>query len=248
VDGRVEPGHDHFGIEVPMSLTLVIGNKNYSSWSMRPWIALKAAAIPFEEVMIPLDLTDTKERIHGYSGAGKVPILIDGEIKVWESLAILDYIAEHFPQARLWPDDRGARAHARSAATEMHGGFAALREHCPMNLWRPVERLALTREVERDVERLTEIWREARKAYGQKGPFLYEGFTAADAMFAPVATRFHTYDIRCDEVSRAYIDAMHAHEAFRAWRAGALAEEQVIQASELDWPKVKKVADAKHRA
>ena len=231
-----------------MSLTLVIGNKNYSSWSMRPWIALKAAAIPFEEVMIPLDLADTKERIHGYSGAGRVPILVDGKIKVWESLAILDYIAERFPQAGLWPQDQAARAHARSAATEMHGGFAALREHCPMNLWRPVERLALTQEVERDVARVTELWREARKAHAQKGAFLYGSFSAADAMFAPVVTRFHTYDIRCDEVSLAYIDAVHAHDAFKAWRDGALAEEQVIEASELDWPKVKKVAEAKHRA
>jgi glutathione S-transferase len=231
-----------------MSLTLVIGNKNYSSWSMRPWIALKAAGIAFEEMMIPLDLPDTKPRIHKISGAGKVPILIDGEMTIWESLAILEYLAERFPQAHLWPADPAARAHARSAATEMHGGFGALREHCPMNLWRPVEKLALTPEVERDVARITALWRETRKAYGQSGPFLYGGFTAADAMFAPVATRLHTYDIACDEVSRAYIDAVHASPAFKAWRDGALAEEQVIQASELDWPKVRKVAEAKHRS
>src|SRR5262249_8106902 len=127
-----------------MSLTLVIGNKNYSSWSLRPWIALKTAEIPFEEVMIPLDLPDTKSRIQKYSGGGKVPILIDGDVKVWESLAILDHLAERFPKAGLWPEDRAARAHARSAAAEMHGGFAALRQRCPMNLWRPVEKLALT--------------------------------------------------------------------------------------------------------
>jgi glutathione S-transferase len=229
-----------------MSLTLVIGNKNYSSWSMRPWIALKAADIPFEEMLIPLDLADTKERIRHHSGAGKVPILLDGKVKVWESLAILDYLAERFPKAGLWPADQAAKAHARSAAAEMHGGFAALRQHCPMNLWRPVERLKLTPEADRDVERVTEVWREAREAYGKGGPFLYGAFTATDAMFAPVATRFHTYDIACDKVSRAYIDAVHAHPAFKAWREGALAEEQKIQASELDWPKVKKVAGAKH--
>jgi glutathione S-transferase len=129
----------------------------------------------------------------------------------------------------------------------MHAGFGALRQHCPMNLWRPVEKLPLTAEVEQDVARIALLWREARKAYGQNGPFLYGGFTAADAMFAPVATRLHTYDIACDAVSRAYIDAVHAHPAFKAWREGALAEEQVIEPSELDWPKVKKVDEAKHR-
>jgi glutathione S-transferase len=228
-----------------MSLTLVIGNKNYSSWSLRPWIALKAAGIPFEELLIPLYRDDTKERILRHSPAGKVPVLIDGEITVWESLAILDYLAERFPTVGLWPADVAARAHARSVAAEMHSGFAALRTHCPMNLWRPVERLKLTPEVEQDVARVTQIWRHARERYGQGGAFLFGGFCAADAMFAPVVTRFHTYDIPCDKGSRAYVDAVYAHPAFKAWRDGALKEEQEIPPSELDWPQVKKVAEAK---
>ncbi|MBV8428605.1 MAG: glutathione S-transferase, partial [Hyphomicrobiales bacterium] len=127
-----------------MSLTLIIGNKNYSSWSLRAWIAMTAAGIAFDEVFVPLSRPDTKERIKKHSPAGKVPVLLDGHAVVWESLAILEHLAERFPKAGLWPSEPAARAHARSIAAEMHAGFQALRGHCPMNLWRPVERLALT--------------------------------------------------------------------------------------------------------
>ncbi len=228
-----------------MSLTLVIGNKNYSSWSMRPWIALKAAGIPFEEALIPLDQPDTKERIQRHSKAGKVPVLIDGDATVWESLSILEHLAERFPKAGLWPADKAARAHARSVAAEMHSGFAPLRSLCPMNLWRPVEKLRLTPEALKDAERIAQIWRAARERYGKEGDFLYGAFTAADAMFAPMATRFRTYDIPCDEVCRAYIAAIHTHPAFQAWREEALKETWTIAADEPDWPHVKKVAKAK---
>ncbi|MBV8765235.1 MAG: glutathione S-transferase family protein [Hyphomicrobiales bacterium] len=227
-----------------MSLTLVIGNKNYSSWSLRAWIAMTAAGIAFDEVFIPLALPDTKERIKKHSPAGKLPVLVDGDATVWESLAILEHLAERFPKAGLWPSEPAARAHARSIAAEMHAGFQALRGHCPMNLWRPVERLALTSEVEANVERITEIWRTARKRFGKGGPFLFGSFGAADAMFAPVATRFHTYDIPCDRVSRDYIDAIHAHPAFKTWRAAALEETLVIAQDEVEWPRVKKVPEA----
>ena len=227
-----------------MSLTLVIGNKNYSSWSLRAWIAMTAAGIAFDEVFIPLALPDTKERIKKHSPAGKLPVLVDGDATVWESLAILEHLAERFPKAGLWPSEPAARAHARSIAAEMHAGFQALRGHCPMNLWRPVERLALTSEVEANVERITEIWRTARKRFGKGGPFLFGTFGAADAMFAPVATRFHTYDIPCDRVSRDYIDAIHAHPAFKTWRAAALEETLVIAQDEVEWPRVKKVPEA----
>ena len=122
-----------------MALTLVIGNKNYSSWSLRPWIALRTAGIPFEEIVIPLYEPGSKERILAFSPTGKVPVLVDGDVRVWESLAIIDYLAERFPQTQLWPTDPAARAHARAVAAEMHAGFAPLRRHCPMNMWRPVE-------------------------------------------------------------------------------------------------------------
>jgi len=226
-----------------MPLTLVIGNKNYSSWSLRAWIAMTAAGIPFEEISIPLDRPDTQEQIRRHSPAGKVPVLIDGEATVWESIAIMEHLAERFPQAGLWPADPAARAHARSIAAEMHASFAALRSHCPMNLWRPVARRDLSLQVERDVERITRIWREARGKYGQGGRYLFGPFTAADAMFAPVATRLRTYGIACDEASRAYVEAIHDHPAFKAWRAAALEESQVIAADEVDWPRVKKVGE-----
>src|ERR1700730_17747800 len=221
-----------------MSLALVIGNKNYSSWSLGAPRAMTAAGIAFEEVFIALDLPDTKERIKRHSPAGKVPVLIDGEVRVWESLSIVDYLAERFPKAGLWPADPAARAHARSIAAEMHAGFAALRSHCPMNLWRPVERRELNPQVEQDVARITQIWRMAREQYGSGGSFLFRGFTAADAMFAPVATRFRTYDIACDAVSRAYIEAIHEFPAFKAWRDQAFKESLVIAPDEVDWPQV----------
>ena len=227
-----------------MSLTLVIGNKNYSSWSLRAWIAMTAAGISFEEVFVPLSRPDTKERIKKHSPAGKVPVLIDGDAVIWESLAILEHLAERFPKAGLWPTDPAARAHARSIAAEMHAGFQPLRARCPMNLWRPVEKLALTAEVEANVARVTEIWRTARQRFGKAGPYLFGGFGAADAMFAPVATRLRTYDIECDEVSRAYIEAIHQHPAFKAWRDAAFKETLEIEQDEVDWPKVKKVPEA----
>jgi glutathione S-transferase len=228
-----------------MSLTLVIGNKNYSSWSLRAWIVMRAAGIAFDEIFIPLAHPDTKERIKRHSPAGKVPVLIDGDAVVWESLAIMDHLAERFPKAGIWPRETRARAHARSVAAEIHAGFSALRGHCPMNLWRPVERRELTPQVEQEVARITEIWRGARQRHGQGGPFLFGAFTAADAMFAPVATRFRTYDVACDEVSRAYVEAIHELAAFKAWRGGAFKETLVISHDEVDWPQVKKVAEAR---
>jgi glutathione S-transferase len=205
---------------------------------------MAAAGIVFSEVFIPLDQPDTKERIKRHSPAGKVPVLIDGDMLVWESLAILDHLAERFPEAGLWPADPAARAQARSVAAEMHGGFAALRGHCPMNLRRPVERRELTPQVEQDVARVTQVWRTAREQFGKGSSFLFGGFTAADAMFAPIATRFRTYDIPCDAVSRAYIEAIHDMPAFKAWRDAAYKESFVIPHDEVDWPQVKKVPEA----
>ena len=221
-----------------MALTLVIGNKNYSSWSFRPWIALRAAAIPFEEVVIPLYEPGSKERILAFSPAGKVPILIDGDVRVWESLAIIDYLAERFPQAQLWPKDPAARAHARAIAAEMHAGFAPLRRHCPMNMWRPVKARELPPEVAADVKRIEAIFTEGRERFGQGGAFLFGPFGAADAMYAPVVSRLHTYGIAVAPVLEAYKRAMMALPAWIEWRAAALKETWVMANAEVDWPVV----------
>ncbi|MBS9476634.1 glutathione S-transferase family protein [Ancylobacter radicis] len=224
-----------------MTLKLVIGNKNYSSWSLRPWIAMKAAGIPFEEITIPLEAPDFKARARAVSPAGRVPVLIDGEAVVWESIAILEHLAERFPDRGLWPGEPVARAHARSLATEMHGGFGALRSAAPMNLWRPIEVRAMPEAALKDVRLLMRRWAEARERFGAGGDFLYGAFCAADAMFAPVATRLRTYGIAVDEPTQAYIGAIHDHPAFVAWKKLALAETAVVPEDEVDWPVVKRV-------
>jgi glutathione S-transferase len=221
-----------------MTLTLVIGNKNYSSWSFRPWIALRMARIPFEEVVIPLYEPGSKEQILRYSPAGKVPVLIEGDVRVWESLAIMDYLAERFPQKELWPNDLAARAHARSIAAEMHAGFVPLRQHCPMNMWRPVKARELPPEVAANVSRIEAIFTECRQRFGQGGAFLFGAFGAADAMYAPVVSRFHTYGITVGPVVEAYKQAMMALPAWTEWRAAALQETWVMANGEVDWPVV----------
>jgi glutathione S-transferase len=209
-----------------MTLTLVIGNKNYSSWSMRPWLALRASNIPFEEVFIPLytDNPADKQRILSFSRAGKVPSLVDGDITVWDSLAIIEYLAERFPQAKLWPEDRAMRAHARSISAEMHSGFVPLRSECGMNLHRPVGAIALSADAKANVARVEEIWRDCRQRYGKGGPFLFGVFTGADAMYAPVVHRFRTYAIEVGAEARAYMETMMALPAFREWTEAGLAE------------------------
>jgi glutathione S-transferase len=221
-----------------MALTLAIGNKNYSSWSFRPWIALRMAGIPFEEVEIPLYEPGSKERILAFSPAGKVPVLIDGDVRVWESLAIIDYLAERFPQTQLWPKDPAARAHARAIAAEMHAGFVPLRRHCPMNMWRPVKARELPPEVAADVQRIETIFTECRERFGQGGMFLFGAFGAADAMYAPVVSRLHTYGIAVGPVAQAYKQAMMALPAWTEWRAAALKETWVMANAEVDWPVV----------
>ena len=178
-----------------MTLKLTIGNKNYSSWSFRPWIAMKVAGIAFEEEVISLNAPDFKARVGKLSGTGKVPALTDGDVQVWESLAILEYLAEKFPAAGLWPADPAARAHARAIAAEMHAGFVPLRRLLPMNMWRPVKPLALTPEAEANVRRIEAMWTDCRNRYGKGGAFLFGAFGAADAMYAPVVSRFHTYAV-----------------------------------------------------
>jgi glutathione S-transferase len=213
-----------------MTLKLVIGNKNYSSWSMRPWLALRANNIPFEEVFISLYTGEAdKQRILSFSRSGKVPILVDGDVAVWDSLAIVEYVAERFPEKRLWPEHPAHRAHARAISAEMHSGFAALRNECGMNLHRPVRAIELSDEARANVARIQEIWAECRARYGQSGPFLFGSFCAADAMFAPVVHRFRTFAIAVSKDTQAYMDTMMALPAFAEWTKDGLAETIVIE-------------------
>jgi glutathione S-transferase len=223
-----------------MALKLIIGNKNYSSWSMRPWIAMKVGGLAFEETVISLDAAHFKREVGGVSGTGKVPVLIDGDVSVWESLAILEYLAEKFPAAGLWPADRGARAHARAIASEMHAGFLPLRRHLPMNMWRPVMKRALTPEVETNVRRIEAMWADCRSRFGSGGPFLFGRFGATDAMYAPVVARFHTYAVAVGATTKAYMDAVMALPAWGEWHAAAVREPWVLAEDEVDWPKVLK--------
>lgn len=224
-----------------MALHLVIGNKNYSSWSFRPWIAMKAAKIPFDETVISLNAPDFKERLLKISGTGKVPALVDGNVHVWESLAILEYLADKFPEGRLWPAEPAARAHARAIASEMHAGFLPLRRACPMNFWRPVKPRTLADEVAANVRRIDAMWTDCRVSFGQDGPFLFGSFGAADAMYAPVVSRFRTYAVEVGAASRAYMEAVMALPAWSEWTAAALREPWVLPEDEPDWPTVPRV-------
>ena len=213
-----------------MTLKLVIGNKNYSSWSMRPWLALRANNIAFEEIFIPLYTGEAdKQRILDFTHSGKVPALIDGDVTIWDSLSIIEYVAERFPEARLWPEDRARRAHARSISAEMHSGFMALRNECGMNLHRPVRAIALSADARANIARIQQIWIECRERYGKLGPFLFGDFGAADAMFAPVVHRFRTYAIAVAAEVQAYMETMMALPAFQEWTRAGLAETLVIE-------------------
>ena len=213
-----------------MTLKLVIGNKNYSSWSMRPWLALRAGNIAFEEISIPLYTGPAdKERILSFTRSGKVPCLIDGDIAVWDSLSIIEYVAERFPEAELWPEDRALRAHARSISAEMHSGFVPLRNECGMNLHRPIRAVALSADARANVARIEQIWIECGERHGRLGPFLFGKFSAADAMFAPVVHRFRTYAIEVAPQAQAYMDTMMTQPAFAEWTKAGLAETLLIE-------------------
>lgn len=213
--------------------TLVIANKCYSSWSLRPWLLMKQLGVAFDEILIPLDLADTKEKVLKHSPAGKVPILIDGDVTVWESIAIMEYVGEAFGSP-AWPEDRKARAMARSVAAEMHAGFQALRGACPMNLGRKFAARDRGEAVARDVARFSEVVRQARERFGAGGPFLFGAFSAADAMYAPLATRLDTYSFALDAPTRAYVDTILSLPAFQEWRAAALKESWIVDADEVD--------------
>jgi len=214
-------------------MTLFIGNKNYSSWSLRAWLAPAHVEIPFEESVIPLLDENWPRAIAGVSPSLKVPVLKHGAQVIWESLAILEYLAETFPEARLWPDEAATRAVSRAISAEMHAGFAALRTHMPLNVRKSLPGRGRAEGVEADIDRVCEIWRDARARFGSGGPFLFGPFTNADAMFAPVVSRFETYGVPLDGVCRAYAEAILSLDAMRAWSEGARAEPWVMEIFEL---------------
>lgn len=216
-----------------MPFKLVIGNKAYSSWSLRPWLLMRVFEIPFDEIVIPLYGEGASAEIKRYNPAAKVPTLVDGPITVWDSMAIIDYVAEARPDLPIWPADKAARALARSLAAEMHSGFSPLRRALPMNMRRAPKSRDLDAEtaeaVAHGVERIEDAWADARARFGQGndkkgGAFLFGAFCAADAMFAPIVNRFHAYAIAVGPTTRAYMDAISALPAWRDWQAAADAE------------------------
>ncbi len=203
-------------------MKLVIGNRNYSSWSLRPWLAARQAGLAFEEIPVALRTANTKAEILKYSPSGKIPCLIDGDTVVWESLAICEYLAEKEPS--LLPSDRKARAEARAIAAEMHAGFSALRQEMSMDIRASTPYGPRSVELENDIARIVSIWEDCRQRHADMGPFLFGHFTLADAMYAPVVWRFLTYHVELPEASRKWMETMTALPAMQEWRSAALAE------------------------
>jgi glutathione S-transferase len=204
-----------------MSLpTLVIGTKNLSSWSLRPWLALKHLGVAFEELELPLDTPEYYERIGRYSPTGRVPVLIDGQTKVWDSLAICEY-ANELQQGSGFPTDRSARAHARSICAEMHSGFGGLRSLWTMKAGEVGIRVPPNDEVRKDIERIENIWSECRTRYGANGPWLFGNYSIADAMYAPVVLRFNTYGATLSEIAKDYVRATLSDPHVNAWITSA---------------------------
>ena len=215
-----------------MSVKLVIGNKNYSSWSMRPWILLRQAGIPFEEVQLKFDNDVHVIGIEKYSKAGKVPVLmVDGE-PVWDSLAICETVAELHPDKQLWPADAAARRVARSICAEMHSGFQALRGKMPMNIRGQHPGKGMTPESRKDIDRVVAIWTDCRSRFGGAGSFLFGRFSIPDAFYAPVVMRFVTYAVELPPVAQAYVEAVQALSAVREWVDAARRETEFVQADE----------------
>jgi glutathione S-transferase len=210
-------------------LTIYLGNKNYSSWSMRPWLVLKQIGVPFDEVVVPLYEPTTRATILKFSPSGRLPALQHGTLTVWDSLAICEYLADSFPTFQLWPKDPGARAVARAVSAEMHSGFVALREHLPMNVRSSFPERGVTPDVQADINRIMAIWRDCRARFGADGEFLFGHFTIADAIYAPVVSRFRTYKIDLEREAEAYCDAISALPAMQEWIAAARNEPMIIE-------------------
>lgn len=214
-------------------LTLYIGNKNYASWSLRPWLVLKRTTVAFKEVVIPLYEPSSRQTVLKYSPSGRVPALRAGDLTIWDSLAICEHLAESFPGFDLWPKDPEARAVARAVSAEMHAGFGALREHLPMNIRSSFPGRGLTPEVQADINRIMALWRDCRSRFGEgQGDFLFGQFTIADAMYAPVVTRFRTYKVELEREAEAYCERIMAMPAMQEWVAAARNEPMIVEAYE----------------
>jgi glutathione S-transferase len=214
-------------------LKLVIGNKNYSSWSLRPWLLLSFHNIPFEEERIPLDQPDTRGRIAACNDAGKVPVLLDGELTVWDSLAICEYVSECYLGGAGWPESASARAQARACSAEMHSGFPEIRSRLPMNCRAMGRRVELTDTLRQEIARIDRIWSGYRQRYAAAGPWLFGQFSIADCMFAPVAFRFRTYGIELSQQAAGYMQHLLDADALRQWMTQAEAEPETIEAEEV---------------
>jgi len=212
--------------------TLVIGNKNYSSWSLRAWLAMRQAGIDFDEVRVPLFEDGYKALIERYSPAGKVPVLVAGDITVWESLAICEFLAEQHPEKQLWPAAARARAQARTICAEMHAGFSALRNAMPMNIRSSHPGKGMTPEVGRDIARIIAIWEQCRADYGQGGEMLFGQPTIADAYYAPVVMRFMTYAVDLPPLPRRYAEAVRSLPAVAEWMSAARRETEFVAEDE----------------
>lgn len=212
-----------------MSLKLVIGNKNYSSWSLRAWLAMELTGSPYDEVRIPLYQADSHKRLLGYSPTAKVPVLQCEDGSVWDSLAIAEYLAERFPEAHLWPFGQAARAMARSICAEMHSGFVPLRSHMPMDMKRNQPLAEVPDEVAADIRRICAIWAECRTRFGQDGPYLFGHASIADAFYAPVASRLRSYAVVLPADAAAYVDTIYRWPVFQRWYQAALQETEIIE-------------------
>lgn len=212
---------------------LLIGNKNYSSWSLRPWILMKVAGIPFEEINIALYSPEGKEALKNYTDAGKVPVLIDNDMTIWDSLSIAEYLAEHHPEKQLWPLASDSRAIARSVSAEMHSSFFAVRSTLPMNCRRNMQYHVESDDLQVDIDRICHLWRRCREEYGERGEFLFGQFSIADAFYAPVVIRLNGYTIPVGDIERSYMDSILALDAMQEWIAAAKEEETVVEAYEI---------------
>ncbi|KQT51420.1 hypothetical protein ASG47_00505 [Devosia sp. Leaf420] len=213
-------------------MKLLVGNRNYSTWSLRPWLVLRHFDLPFEDEVLMLSGPRWRETLAERSPTGKVPVLIDGDLALPETLAIIEYLADAFPEKPIWPADRRDRALARAAASEMHAGFSQLRTHAPMNLRASHPGKVDLDSVRKDLHRVEQLWGDLLGRSG--GPFLFGEFTAADAMFAPLATRLRTYDLPASDTAAKYVEAIYALPAFQEWRALALKEPWIVDDDEID--------------
>ena len=214
-------------------LKLIIGNRNYSSWSLRAWLVLRQAGLEFSEEMVPLDMPDTKERLLAHSAAGCVPVLYHGDLKVWDTMAIIEYLAETFPDKSWWPENKPDRARARSVSAEMHSSFFGLRSEMPMNIRATDREITPSDQALADIQRIKAIWRDCLEQKSADGDFLFGSFCPADAMFAPVIARFRTYGIKLDDRLQAYSDAIWNTEGMVWWREASKDESWTIPREEV---------------